>query len=173
MAKDKGSTRRRDERDGAAGEAPEVQIMRDAFDVGIRIHRDLGPGLYESVYEEIFCHEMAKLGYRLQRQLEVAIEWDGLKFDKAFRLDVLINDLVIIEFKAVTEMHRVFARQVLTYLKLTRKRLGAVMNFGLELFKEGFERVANGSPDSVAPSRSLRRRVLKFQKSNGVAPCAT
>jgi iron complex transport system substrate-binding protein len=127
-------------------EAPEEQIMRDAYEVGIRMHRELGPGLYESVYETIFCHEMAKLGYRLARQLEVAIEWDGLKFDKAFRLDVMINDLVIIEFKAVTEMNKVFARQVLTYLKLTRKRLGAVMNFGMELFKEGFERVVNCMP---------------------------
>lgn len=122
----------------------EEQIMKDAFDVGMRLHRELGPGLFESVYEEIFCHEMAKRGYRLQRQLEVAIEWDGLTFDKAFRLDVLIDDLVVIEFKASVEMHKVYARQLLTYLKLTGKRLGAVMNFGMALFKDGFERVANG-----------------------------
>jgi GxxExxY protein len=128
------------------GEAPEDKIMRDAYDVGMKIHRELGPGLYESVYEAIFCHEMAKLGYRLQRQLEVPLLWDGLVFEKGFRLDLLIDDLVIIEFKAATEMNKVFARQVLTYLKLTGKRLGAVMNFGMELFKEGFERVANGMP---------------------------
>ena len=127
-------------------DAPEEKIMSDAFEVGMRIHRELGPGLFESVYEEIFCHEMAKLGHRLQRQREVAIEWDGLRFDKAFRLDVLIDDLVILEFKASTEMSKVFGRQLLTYLKLTGKRLGAVMNFGMPLFKEGFERVANGMP---------------------------
>ena len=127
-------------------EVPEEKIMRDAFDVGIRIHRELGPGLYESVYEAVFCHEMNKLGYRLERQREVSIEWDGLKFEKAFRLDLLIDDCVIIEFKAVSEMHKLFARQILTYLKLTQKRLGAVMNFGMELFKDGFERVANGMP---------------------------
>ena len=127
-------------------DAPEEKIMSDAFEVGMRIHRELGPGLFESVYEEIFCHEMAKLGHRLQRQREVAIEWDGLRFDKAFRLDVLIDDLVILEFKASTEMSKVFGRQLLTYLKLTSKRLGAVMNFGMPLFKEGFERVANGMP---------------------------
>lgn len=127
-------------------EAPEDRIMRDAYDVGMRIHRELGPGLYESVYEEIFCHEMAKLGYRVERQIEVPIEWDGLRFDKAFRLDAIIDGLVIIEFKAVAEMNKVFARQVLTYLKLTGKRLGAVMNYGMELFKAGFERVANGMP---------------------------
>lgn len=120
--------------------------MRDAYDVGMRIHRQLGPGLYESVYEEIFCHEMAKLGHQLQRQVEVPVAWDGLRFEKAFRLDVLVDDLVIIEFKAVSEMNRVFARQVLTYLKLTDKRPGAVMNFGMELFKAGFGRVANGMP---------------------------
>lgn len=128
-------------------EPGEEQIMRDAFDVGMRLHRELGPGLFESVYDEIFCHEMSKLGYRLQRQVEVGIEWDGLTFDKAFRLDVLINELVILEFKASVEMHKVFARQLLTYLKLTGKRLGAVMNFGMPLFKEGFERVANGMPN--------------------------
>jgi len=127
-------------------EVPEDKIMRAAFDVGMRIHRELGPGLFESVYEAIFCHEMAKLGYRLDRQVEVPIEWDGLSFDKAFRIDLKINDLVIIEFKATTEMNEVYGRQVLTYLKLTRKRLGAVINFGMELFKEGFERVANGMP---------------------------
>jgi len=120
--------------------------MRDAFDVGMRIHRELGPGLFESVYEEIFCHEMSKLGYRIERQVEVPVEWDGLRFEKAFRLDVLIDGLVIIEFKATAEMNKVFARQVLTYLKLTGKRLGAVMNYGMELFKAGFERVANGMP---------------------------
>lgn len=127
-------------------DTPEGKIMRDAYDVGMRIHRQLGPGLYESVYEEIFCHEMAKLGHQLQRQVEVPVAWDGLRFEKAFRLDVLVDDLVIIEFKAVSEMNRVFARQVLTYLKLTDKRPGAVMNFGMELFKAGFGRVANGMP---------------------------
>lgn len=127
-------------------EAPEDRIMRDAYDVGMRIHRELGPGLYESVYEEIFCHEMAKLGYRVERQIEVPIEWDGLRFEKAFRLDAMIDGLVIIEFKAVAEMNKVFGRQVLTYLKLTGKRLGAVTNYGMELFKSGFERVANGMP---------------------------
>lgn len=120
--------------------------MADVFDAGMRIHRELGPGLYESVYEEIFCHEMAKLGHDLKRQLEVPVEWDGLTFEKAFRLDNLVDDLVVIEIKAVAAMHSIFERQLLTYLKLSNKRLGAGMNFGMELFKQGFVRVANGMP---------------------------
>lgn len=124
---------------------PEEAIMTTAYDVGMRIHRTLGPGIYESV-EEIFCHEMTKAGHDVKRQLEVAVEWDGLHFEKAFRLDILVDDLVIIEIKAVATMHAVFERQVLTYLKLTGKRLGVVMNFGMALFKEGFVRVANGMP---------------------------
>lgn len=125
----------------------EESIMAAAFDVGMMIHRKLGPGLFESVYEEIFCHEMKKRGHRVARQLDLSLEWDGLEFDKAYRLDVLIDDLVVIEIKAVTVMHTVYERQVLTYLKLSGRRLGAVMNFGMELFKQGFMRVANGMPN--------------------------
>lgn len=127
-------------------EPPEEQIMRDAFEVGIRIHRELGPGLFESVYEAIFCHEMRKLGHRVETQREIAVHWDGLEFEKAFRLDVLVDDLVVIEIKAVVAMNKVFERQLVTYLKLSGKRLGAVMNFGMERFVDGFVRVANGMP---------------------------
>lgn len=128
-------------------EPAEEQIMRDAFEVGIRIHRELGPGLFESVYEEIFCHEMRKLGHTVERQRDVSVHWDGLVFDKAFRLDVLIDDLVIFEIKAAVAKNKVFDRQLLTYLKLSGKRLGAVMNFGLERFVDGFARIANGMPN--------------------------
>ncbi|MBX3458988.1 MAG: GxxExxY protein [Planctomycetes bacterium] len=121
--------------------------MREAFDVGIRIHRELGPGLFESVYDEIFCHEMRKRGHKVERQKDVSVRWDGLVFEKAFRLDVLIDDLVIIEIKAVVAMNSVFERQLLTYLKLSGKRLGAVMSFGMERFVDGFRRVVNGLQD--------------------------
>lgn len=118
--------------------------MRDAFDVGIRIHRELGPGLFESVYDETFCHEMRKRGHKVERQKEVEVTWDGMVFDKAFRPDVLVDDVVFIEIKAVVAMNSVFERQLLTYLKLSGKRLGAVINFGMECFVDGFRRVVNG-----------------------------
>lgn len=127
-------------------QSPAEAIMTDAFDVGMRMHRELGPGLYESVYEEIFCHEMRKLGYDVKRQLEVAIEWDGLILEKGFKLDVLVNDLVIFELKSVSENRPIHFMQLRTHVVLTKKRLGAVMNFGLRLFKDGFQRYVNGLP---------------------------
>lgn len=127
-------------------ETPEEKIMTDAFDVGMKIHRALGPGLFESVYEEIFCHEMHKLGYDVKRQLFVRIEWDGLVIEKAFKLDVLINDLVIFELKSRAEARPADFAQCKTHVVLSRKRLGAVMNFGMALFKDGFRRIANGLP---------------------------
>jgi GxxExxY protein len=127
-------------------DTPEEQIMTDAYDVGMSIHRQLGPGLYEHVYETIFCHEMAKLGYDVKRQVDVAIEWDGLVIDKAFRIDVLINELVVFELKSASEVHPIHFMQLKTHVVLSRKRLGAVMNFGLRLFKDGFQRFVNGLP---------------------------
>jgi len=127
-------------------ETPEEKIMTDAFEVGMRIHRTLGPGLFESVYETIFCHEMAKPGYQVRRQVEVGIEWDGLVIEKAFRIDVLVEELVVFEFKATTEVHPIHFMQLKTHVVLAKKRLGAVMNYGLKLFKDGFQRFVNGLP---------------------------
>jgi GxxExxY protein len=128
-------------------EPPEEKVMADAYEVGISIHRALGPGLYESVYEEIFCHEMRKLGHDVKRQLDVGIEWDGLIIEKAFKLDVLIDDLVIIEMKSRSSVLEIDFCQCRTHLVLSGKRLGAVMNFGLPTFKQGYKRIANGMPD--------------------------
>lgn len=142
-------TQRRNERDDATNlllEPPEEAVLRDAFDVGMTIHRKLGPGLFESAYEEIFCHEMKLRGHTIARQVDRPIEWNGLTLEKAYRLDVLVDDLVVIEIKAVAAMNKIFERQLQTYLKLSDKRLGAVMNFGMELFAKGFVRVANGMP---------------------------
>jgi GxxExxY protein len=128
-------------------ETPEEKIMTDAYEVGMRMHRQLGPGLYEHVYETIFCHEMAKLGHEVKRQVDVSIEWDGLMIEKAFKIDVLINDLVVFELKSTTEVHPIHFMQLKTHVVLSRKRLGAVMNFGLRLFKDGFQRFVNGLPE--------------------------
>ncbi|MBK8208094.1 MAG: GxxExxY protein [Planctomycetes bacterium] len=128
-------------------DVPEEKIMADEFEVGMRMHRALGPGLFEFVYEEIFCHEMRKLGHEVKRQVDVAIEWDGLVFEKAFRIDVLVDDLVVCEMKSRAENKTVDFSQCKTHVVVSNKRLGAVMNFGLPLFKDGFKRVANGIPD--------------------------
>lgn len=122
-------------------------ILAAVFRLGLKIHRRIGPGLYESVYETILAHELAKEGFKVERQVEVPFEWDGLLFEKAFRADIVIDNLVIVEVKAVETRHPIHARQLLTHLRLMKLRLGAVVNFGMETFKEGFERVANGMPN--------------------------
>lgn len=125
---------------------PKDAVLAAVFQIGLMIHRKLGPGLFESVYEAILVHELLKAGFRVERQVEVPLEWEGVTFDKAFRADLVIDGIVVIEVKAVETKHSVHARQLLTYLKLLNKRLGAVVNLGLETFKDGFERVANGMP---------------------------
>ena len=121
------------EREEAIGKA----IVHAAYTV----HRALGPGLLESVYEPCFCHELDKAGLTAQRQIKVPIVYDGLSFADAFRIDVLVEDLVICELKAAEINHPVYMAQLLTYLKLTDKHLGFVINFNVSLIKQGIQRV--------------------------------
>jgi GxxExxY protein len=105
------------------------------------VHKTLGPGLLESIYEPCFCHELEKAGYNFQRQMKMPIVYDGLSFPEAFRIDVLVEQLVICELKAAENSHPVFLAQLLTYLKLTNKQLGFVINFNVPLIKDGIQRV--------------------------------
>lgn len=125
---------------------PENAIMKDVWYTAFNIHRELGPGLFESAYRDIFAYEMRKLGYSVTCEYEFSLEWDGHTFEKAFRVDMLINDLVILELKATNSNHDIHKVQLRTYLKFANKRLGAVINFGLKTLKEGFSRIANGMP---------------------------
>jgi len=102
----------------------EEQIASAIVDSAYAVHSALGPGLLENVYEVCFCHELTKRGLSYRRQVVVPIVYDGIKFDEGLRLDVLVEDLVICELKAVEKMNPVFIAQLLTQLKLTRKRLG-------------------------------------------------
>ncbi len=118
----------------------EEHIARHIVDAAFTVHRTLGPGLLESVYEVCFCHELAKRGLSHQRQVVVPILYDGLCIDDGLRLDVLVEELVICELKAVEVVHPVFTAQLLTYLKLTEKRLGFLINFNVPLIKQGIQR---------------------------------
>ncbi len=109
-------------------------------DSAVKVHKVIGSGLLESVYEPCFCHELRKRGYQVQRQVIVPVVYDGIRFDEGFRIDVLVEDLVICELKAVTEMNAVFKAQLLSYMKLTNKRLGYLLNFHVPLMKEGIFR---------------------------------
>ena len=119
----------------------EERIAKAVVDSAYAVHKVLGPGLLESVYEVCFCHELGKRGLSYRRQVVVPIVYDGITFDEGLRLDVLVEDLVICELKAVEEVHPVFLAQLLSYLKLTGKRLGFLINFNVPVIKHGIKRV--------------------------------
>ncbi|MBL7196347.1 MAG: GxxExxY protein [Desulfobacterales bacterium] len=122
----------------------ENEIAKIVVDAAYHIHKRLGPGLLESVYEVILAHELKKRGLNVKRQVPVAIVYDDIKFDEAFRTDLIVEEKVIIELKSVEKVSRVHKKQLLTYLRLADKRLGLLINFGAELIRDGISRVVNG-----------------------------
>lgn len=127
------------------------QVARDAVDCGFRIHRDLGPGLLESVYEILLARALERRGYRVERQKPISFTFDGVSFDDAFRSDVLVEGLLLIEVKSAERHAGVHVKQTLTYLRLLCLPLGLLMNFGQATFKEGVHRIANSfQPPAIA-----------------------
>jgi GxxExxY protein len=118
----------------------EESIAKHMVHAAYTVHRHLGPGLLEKVYEACFCHELKKAGLSIGRQLDIPIVYDGLVFEEGLRLDVLVEDLVICELKAVDQIHPVWEAQVLSHLKITGKRLGFLINFNVPLIKSGIKR---------------------------------
>ena len=114
----------------------------------LKVHRELGPGLLESTYEICLEHELAKLGYFVERQKPQPVRYDGIVIDAGYRIDLLVNDLVIIELKAVAELAPIHHAQLMTYLKLSQKSLGFLINFNVPLIKNGIRRVANQFQES-------------------------
>jgi iron complex transport system substrate-binding protein len=110
---------------------------------GVRIHRKLGPGLLESVYEVVLARDLVRLGFIVERQKAISFEFEGTTFEEAFRPDLIINGAVVVEVKAARTLDPVFQRQLLTYLKIMNLRLGLVMNFGMATMKAGIRRIAN------------------------------
>jgi GxxExxY protein len=104
------------------------------------VHKQLGPGLLEKVYEVCFCHELLKKGIEFKRQIDIPIKYDGIIFDEGLRLDVLVENLVICELKAKDELNPVWSAPILSHLKLTEKRLGFLINFNVPLAKDGIKR---------------------------------
>jgi GxxExxY protein len=118
----------------------EEDIGRAIVSAAYTVHQELGPGLLEKVYEVCFCHILDKMGYKTHRQQEIPIVFDGVVLDEGLRLDVLVNDLVICELKAVDTVNPVWEAQILSHLKLTGKRLGYLINFNVPLIKNGIRR---------------------------------
>ncbi len=111
------------------------------MNIAITIHKALGPGLLESVYEKCFCYELAKRDISYVRQKSIDIIYDNFLLDEGLRIDILVDELVIVELKAQDNYHPVWEAQLLSYLKLTNKRLGYILNFHVPLMKDGVKRM--------------------------------
>jgi len=121
----------------------ENEISDKIIECCIKIHKTLGPGLLESVYEECLCFELSKIGLKYQRQLPVPVVYEDIKFGQGFVADVVVQGKVIIELKSVETVLPVHKKQLMTYLKLTGKKLGLLINFNCKLLKDGITRVVN------------------------------
>ena len=119
------------------------QVSADVIDASIRIHRDLGPGLLESVYELVLAASLKRLGYRVDRQRPVDIDFEGMNFAGAFRIDLLVDERLIVEIKSVEQLGRAHGKQLLTYLRLMKLPVGLLLNFAGATMKEGIRRVVN------------------------------
>ncbi len=122
----------------------ENDLARHVVDAAFKIHTALGPGLLESVYETILAHELRQRGLNLERQVPIAIVYDGLLLEDAFRADLIVEDLLIVEIKSTESSPPVHKKQLLTYLRLSGRRLGLLINFGAPLIKDGITRIVNG-----------------------------
>jgi len=122
----------------------ENEIGTIIVDTAIELHKKLGPGLLENVYEAILLRLLVKKGLKVQRQVSIPLKFEGEYFDEGFRVDLFVHGKVIIELKSIEKINNVHQKQLLTYLKLTNTKLGYILNFGAELMKNGIFRVMNG-----------------------------
>ncbi len=121
----------------------ENELAKASLDVCFRIHKLYGPGLFESVYEEIFCYELHKEGILFERQKPIALVHQEIKLDAGFRADVVIENKLLIELKSVETLADIHYKQVQTYLKLTNLKLGLLINFNVVYLKDGIKRIIN------------------------------
>ncbi len=128
-----------------AQNAYQEELGKQVVDIAFQIHKTLGPGLLESVYEKCFCYELNKRNIRFVTQKKVPIVYDNINFEEGLRLDLLIENLVIVELKAQENYHPVWEAQLLSYLRLTGKKLGFIINFTVPLIKDGIKRMVLSS----------------------------
>ncbi len=119
----------------------EENIGKEVVNAAYIVHKELGPGLLEKVYEVCFCHVLSAKGFNVKRQLDIPIVFEGIIFEEGLRLDVMVNDLIICELKALENVNPVWEAQLLSHLKLTGKRLGYLINFNVPLIKDGIKRI--------------------------------
>ena len=121
----------------------ENEIGKIVVDAAVKVHKALGPGLLETVYEIVLAHELSGRGLHVDRQVPVSIEYDGIRFDEGFRADIIVENKVILELKSVEKVTAAHKKQIQTYLRLTDHKLGFVLNFGEALMKHGITRAVN------------------------------
>ncbi len=125
------------------------RLTGEIVDAALKLHRAVGPGLLESVYEALLAKELERRGFRAARQVPVSFDYDGLSFQDAFRVDLLVESRIVVELKSVERLAPVHSKQLLTYLRLMNLPVGLLVNFGASTLKEGLHRIAN----SRAPLR--------------------
>ena len=119
------------------------EITEKIIGCAIKVHRTLGPGLLESTYEVCLIHELNKIGLNLQSQLALPVVYDGVKLDAGYRIDLLVEDKIIVELKAIDGLLPIHEAQVISYLKLSGNKIGLLINFNVKLLKSGIRRLAN------------------------------
>ena len=122
----------------------ENEISGDIVDAAVKLHQRLGPGLLESAYEMILAAELVRRGHRVETQVPVSFDYEGMKFENAFRVDMIVDEQIVVELKATEQKNPVFARQLKTYLVLMNKHIGLLLNFGQLKMVNGIERIVNG-----------------------------
>jgi len=142
----------------------ENAIGKEVVDAALKVHRELGPGLLETVYEVVLAKELQSRGLGVERQVPVPISYGGLRFEEGFRADIIVEGKVILELKSTEQLSKVHPKQVLTYLKLKGLKLGFVLNFGSNLMKDGIERVVNGlAEENLGVFAALRDTQIKAE----------
>jgi len=119
------------------------EITEKVIGCAIKVHRALGPGLLESTYEVCLAHELVKEGLKVKTQVALPVIYDGLRLDAGYRIDVLVEDAVIVELKSIESLHPIHEAQVISYLKLSGKKIGLLINFNVKLLKSGIKRLVN------------------------------
>ena len=128
------------------------EVTGTIIESAVKIHRTLGPGLLESVYETVLARDLERRGFAILRQRPVSFEYDGMKFRRGFQYDLLVEGCVLLEIKSLERLAPVHGKQLLTYLRLMNLHLGLLLNFGETTMKEGIHRVVNNLPPSASPA---------------------
>lgn len=120
------------------------EISGQVVDAAMKVHSALGPGLLESAYEACLKHELVKRGLRVEQQVGLPVVYDGVRIDVGYRLDLLVEGDIIIELKAVEKLNEIHEAQLLSYLKLSGRKIGLLINFNVTMLKHGIKRMVNG-----------------------------